>query len=185
MFAVFNSTTVKRTQLLIPALLLILAIGSFTLMPREYVVDVANASITYDFPVEGVKGSIEGLSAQIIFNPNDLGASSISGSVDVSTIETGIKARNSHLQAKGFFHANEHPELLFQSTAIRTIGSNGYEMDGMLTMKGISKPVTWAFRFENNVFQGVTTLYTSDFEVYGKSHEDSEVTVTVNLPVNQ
>jgi polyisoprenoid-binding protein YceI len=41
-----------------------------------------------------------------------------------------------------FFDAERHPELLFRSTAIRLADDGRAEVDGELTMRGVTRPVT-------------------------------------------
>lgn len=157
------------------------AIG-WAVTPKEYTLNLEEATVTYEFPQEKVTGSISGLDATINFDPMDLSASSISGTVDVSTIDTGIKGRNKHLQAGSYFDADNHPQLSFKSSSIDKTNA-GYVMKGDLTMKGKSLPVTWKFTFDDGVFTGTTSIYTSDYGVYGKKQEKSQVNITVTAPV--
>src|SRR3954470_24446484 len=41
-----------------------------------------------------------------------------------------------------FFDAERHPEIAFRSTAIRLAGDGSVEIDGELTMRGVTRPVT-------------------------------------------
>jgi polyisoprenoid-binding protein YceI len=41
-----------------------------------------------------------------------------------------------------FFDADRHPELIFRSTAIRLADDGRAEVDGELTMRGVTRPVT-------------------------------------------
>lgn len=158
---------------------------SFTLVTQSYTLDKTSASVTYVFPGEKVEGSIGNLEASITFDPANLSASSISGSVDVATIDTGIKPRNGHLQSKKYFDADNHPKLNFNSKRFTDNGDGTYEMVGDITLKGVSKETVWTFTFENNTFNGTTSIYASDFGVYGseKKRDKSKVDITVNAPV--
>ena len=46
-----------------------------------------------------------------------------------------------------FFDAEHHPELTFRSTAVRLAGDGGAEVDGELTLRGVTRPVTARGRF--------------------------------------
>ncbi|MGB0136266.1 MAG: YceI family protein [Flavobacteriales bacterium] len=157
------------------------AIG-YAATPKEYTLKLDEATVAYAFPHEEVTGSISGLDAKITFDPTDLSASSISGTVDVSTIDTGINGRNKHLQAGTYFDADNHPKLSFKSSSIDKTNA-GYVMKGDLTMKGKTLPVTWNFTFDNGTFVGNTSIFTSDFGVFGKKQEKSQVNITVTAPV--
>jgi polyisoprenoid-binding protein YceI len=41
-----------------------------------------------------------------------------------------------------FFDAERHPEITFRSTAVRLAGDGRAEVDGELTIKGVTRPVT-------------------------------------------
>ena len=58
-----------------------------------------------------VDGSLSGLAATVDFNPADLEASNIAASVKVSTIKTGIGARDEHLLKEEYFNAAKFPKI--------------------------------------------------------------------------
>lgn len=159
------------------------AVIGWAAAPKEYALNIDEATVTFAFPHEEVTGTIAGLDAYISFDPMDLTASKISGTVDVSTIDTGIKGRNKHLQASSYFDAENHPKLAFQSSSISKT-TRGYAMEGELTMKGKTLPMAWEFSFDDGVFTGTSSLYASDYGVFGKKQEHSEVHITVTAPVH-
>jgi len=63
------------------------------------------------------------------------------GTVDVASIEVSEPNLNAHLLSPDFFDAERHPQLSFRSTAVRGEGG-ALEIDGELTIKGVTKPVT-------------------------------------------
>lgn len=68
--------------------------------------------------------------------------SSVTVTIDASSIDTGVADRDAHLRSPDFLDAEEHPELTFRSTAVRPTGGDAYEMDGELTIRGVTRPVT-------------------------------------------
>jgi polyisoprenoid-binding protein YceI len=64
-----------------------------------------------------------------------------SGSVEVASIDTGNAKRDDHLRSADFFDAANHPRITFASRRIIAEG-HGYDIPGMLTMKGVSKDVS-------------------------------------------
>src|SRR5439155_8780844 len=58
-----------------------------------------------------------------------------------STLRVKDENLTAHLQSPEFFDAERHPELNFVSTAIRRNGDE-VEIDGSLTIKGVTKPAT-------------------------------------------
>jgi polyisoprenoid-binding protein YceI len=63
------------------------------------------------------------------------------GTVDVASIEVSEPNLNGHLLSPDFFDAERHPQLFFRSTAIRADGDT-LDIDGELTIRGVTKPVT-------------------------------------------
>ena len=84
-----------------------------------------------------IKGRVPGLSGTIQGGETP----SISGSADASTITTFDETRDGHVQSPEFFDTERHPELRFESTSIETRGDE-LVVDGELTVKGITKPLT-------------------------------------------
>lgn len=155
---------------------------SFTYMMHSHVLKADEAHVSFEFPAENFTGSIGGLDVHFDFDPANLEASSISGTVGVGTIDTGVGGRDKHLQAGKFFDAKNHPVLSFASKSI-TKSNAGYRMVGDLTMKETTKEITWNFTFQENVFVAKTSLSASDYNVYGNDAEASKVNITVTAPV--
>lgn len=63
------------------------------------------------------------------------------GAVDVASIDVSEPNLNGHLLAPDFFDAERNPQLSFRSTEIRLSGDE-LDIDGELTLKGVTKPVT-------------------------------------------
>lgn len=61
--------------------------------------------------------------------------------IDMSSITTGNEQRDGHLRSADFFDAENHPQMSFRSTGLRAEGGS-YLLDGELTIRGITKPVT-------------------------------------------
>jgi polyisoprenoid-binding protein YceI len=66
---------------------------------------------------------------------------SIAGVVDVASITTFDATRDEHLRSPEFFDVARFPELSFESTEVGQDGG-GLVATGLLTIKGVSKPVT-------------------------------------------
>ena len=62
--------------------------------------------------------------------------------IKAASIQTNQDQRDEHLRSGDFLLANEHPTLVFESTAFRPTGDASFELDGNLTIKGTTRPVT-------------------------------------------
>ena len=147
---------------------------------------VKSDAVTIEFIAEkqNTKGTIGGFEADIKFDPNALANSTITGKVDVSTLDTGNKKRDKHLKSKDFFEAEKYPKIKFESTSITKSGDS-YTLKGNVTMKGITHEEEMTFTFENNTFVVSFTIDTAnyDFGSIGKSKK-SKVTIKMTIPVS-
>jgi len=96
---------------------------------------------TVGFGVDYMVGTFNGS-----FSPVDVklevadGGTSLTGSAPVAGVKVQDENLVAHLQAPDFFDAERAPEITFASTDIRRSGDE-IEIDGDLTIKGISLPV--------------------------------------------
>lgn len=117
-------------------------------------------------------GSLSGLKGSIKFNPSEVAGSVFNVSVDVNTINTGIEGRDKHLKKDEYFDAEKFSTISFESTNISG-NQNGYTVSGKLTIKGVTKNVSFPFKAisENNslTLTGSFTINRKDFGVGGSS----------------
>jgi polyisoprenoid-binding protein YceI len=75
-----------------------------------------------------------------------LAGSSVTAEIDISSIDTNQPDRDAHLLGTDFFAADSHPTMTFRSTAISG-SDDDYTMEGVLTINGVSNPVSLAVEF--------------------------------------
>ena len=63
-------------------------------------------------------------------------------SIDMSSVSTGSTVFNQHIQGADFFDTANHPTASFKSTAVKFDGDKPVSVEGNLTLKGVTKPVT-------------------------------------------
>ncbi len=63
------------------------------------------------------------------------------------SITTHTEKRDQHLMSGDFLETEQHPVLTFTSTAVRPTGGTSFELDGDLTIKDITRPVTLSGEF--------------------------------------
>jgi polyisoprenoid-binding protein YceI len=83
-------------------------------------------------------------------------------------VNTGQKDRDNHLRTSDFFLAEEHPQLTFVSTQINADGDD-FSVDGNLTLRGVTKPVTFS-----GEFNGVAT------DEYGQTKAGATASTKIN-----
>lgn len=62
--------------------------------------------------------------------------------IDTTTIDTGFEAFDGHIQGADFLDTAKFPTATFKSTKVVFEGDKPVSIDGDLTIKGITKPVT-------------------------------------------
>ena len=77
------------------------------------------------------------------YDLTDLTTASIAFEFDVASINTHSEDRDNHLRSEDFFDVEKYPTITFQSTDIQKDGDD-YEVTGDLTIKDVTKPVTFA-----------------------------------------
>lgn len=108
-----------------------------------------------------VEGSFTGIQAKIQFNPMLPAEGLIEGKVPVSSISTGIRKRDEHLQEEDYFHAKTFPFISLHSEKLA--GTQGeYTFFGQLEIRGLRKPIQFPFFFVEKDGRG---LFTANFNV--------------------
>jgi polyisoprenoid-binding protein YceI len=94
--------------------------------------------------ISNVKGTFSGLSGTLSEHTGDSSLSSIEATVDVASINTGDAQRDGHLKSADFFDVEKFPTMNFKSTKVEQTGEGEYRVTGDLTIRGVTKPVTFA-----------------------------------------
>jgi polyisoprenoid-binding protein YceI len=117
--------------------------------------------------ISKVRGTFENFDVTVI-TPEDPSKISIEASIDVSSVDTGVEARDNHLRSSDFFLVEQHPHMLFRSTGIRVDGDD-FTIDGELTLRGVTQPVTLT-----GEFGGVIT------DDYGRTKAGASASAKIN-----
>ncbi len=98
--------------------------------------------------VAKVRGRFTKFEGQIVTgeNPAD---SSVTATIDLTSIDTGNQQRDDHIRSADFFEVETYPTMTYRSTGVRQDG-NDLILDGQLTLKGVTKNVP--LRLELNGF---------------------------------
>jgi len=67
---------------------------------------------------------------------------SVEISIDAKSVDTGSDLFNGHIQGEEFFDTAKFPTLTFKSTKVVFEGDKPTTIEGNLTIKGVTKPVT-------------------------------------------
>ena len=62
--------------------------------------------------------------------------------IDMTSVNTGFDVFNGHIQGEDFLDTAKYPTATFKSTHVTFEGDKPVSIDGNLTIKGVTKPVT-------------------------------------------
>jgi polyisoprenoid-binding protein YceI len=162
--------------------LLVISVSAFAFALTTYKV-----KSPYDVSFAGgrISGKFETLKANIQFDKAAPEQSKISATIEVESIATGFFIKNNH--AKDALDAENHPTITFTSTAVSKSG-NAYQAVGNLNMKGVTKPVTIHFTFDDKgaegIFKGSFKVKPKDFSITRNGSPD-ELTISLTVPVSK
>jgi polyisoprenoid-binding protein YceI len=96
-----------------------------------------------DFEVSYLAGTFKGhfneIAAELTVDDE---RATLEGSTNVASIDVNEENLSAHLQSPDFFDAEQYPELRFTAEDIRLDGDSQVSVDGELTIKGVTQPVT-------------------------------------------
>lgn len=123
--------------------------------------------------------------------------STVNVTINIENVITGIEELDKHLRGKDFFDVEKYPTATFTSTKVNMIGKDTANIDGTLTLHGVSKPVVLKAKLNkaglnpitNQMtvgFSAHTTIKRSDFGIktYLPALGD-EVTLDIEVEANQ
>lgn len=165
-----------RTIRFLSILLLTMLSLPLSAAPEKLVIDDQHSYVLWriqhlGFSTQSGKWYVKGF---VMLDKNNPQNSKVEATVDVAKFVTGIPELDKHLGDKLFFDVKKYPTAQFVSDKVELTGKNTAKVTGMLTVRGISKPVTLDVTMnkagKNPVtdrmtvgFTATTTLKRSDF----------------------
>lgn len=115
-----------------------------------YRLDLSHASLLFRVDHLGFSrytARFKGFDAQLDFDPAKPEAARLTATVDTHSLETDFPFAeqldfNAQLRGEEWLSADEHPRMTFVSQRVVLNGSNTATIDGELTMRGVTRPVT-------------------------------------------
>lgn len=131
------------------ALLLFVAVVGLSLnttAQTTWKVDQAHSSLNFSIKHLGisfVEGNMTKYDGNVVLNNEDITSAKFNFEIDVNSINTGIEARDNHLKSADFFEADKFGKITFVSTEVKKVKNNNYKLVGNLTIKNVTKKVTF------------------------------------------
>lgn len=138
---------------------------------------ISSAEVSFVFVNNDVAGTLTGFTSSSSIDLAHIENSSFKGAVDVKTISTGNSLRNWSLRRGKYFDVDNYPKITFESTSVEK-QEDTFIVKGKLTIKEVTKEVTFNFEKSENMLIGKTSLYSSDYGIsIKKNREKNKVLV--------
>src|SRR3954447_12655027 len=117
----------------------------------SYTIDASHSRIGFVARyamVTKVRGSFNEFEGTAVLDGVNPAASSAQLTIAAKSIDTRHNQRDEHLRSNDFFAMDEYPTISFTSTGARQTGEAEFNLDGELTIKGVTRAVTIHFSYE-------------------------------------
>jgi polyisoprenoid-binding protein YceI len=144
-----------------------------------WTIDAVHSDVSFyvrHLGVSKVRGHFATFEGTIVTAENPL-ESTVNAVIKTNSVSTNNEMRDNHVRGEDFLDVEKFPELTFSSTGIRQKTAELFEVDGDLTLHGVTKPVTlqlelngFGTHYEGHPiagFSAATEISRSDFGVTG------------------
>ena len=112
--------------------------------PETFVIDATHTAPRFEYNHFGYSNQLhrfDNTSGKIVLD-RAARTGSVEVSIDAKSVNTGYAVFNEHIQGEDFFNTAAHPVITFKSTSVKFKGDKPVAVNGDLTIKGVTKPVT-------------------------------------------
>jgi polyisoprenoid-binding protein YceI len=88
------------------------------------------------------EGTFQDFSGTLTYSPVDPAKCKIDVTVQAASLDTRVANRDKVLRSDDFFDVEKFPTLSFRSTAVKATGKETYDVEGDLTIHGVTKHIT-------------------------------------------
>lgn len=116
----------------------------------KWVLDPTHSEIVFKIKhlmITNVKGEFRTFNAEVTTVGEDFNKAKVSATIDPSSIFTNNTDRDGHLQSADFFDVAQFNEIRFEGTGFEKLDSDNFKLKGDLTMKRITKEVSFDVEF--------------------------------------
>jgi polyisoprenoid-binding protein YceI len=125
------------------ALVLAMSAVSMNAQAKDYTIEGAHSEADFAIKhlgISTVHGSFHKITGVVKFDAANIEKSGVEATIDVTSVDTGNSARDTHLKSPDFFDTAKFPTMTFKSTSVVKAGDH-YDVKGDLTMHGVTKSV--------------------------------------------
>jgi polyisoprenoid-binding protein YceI len=158
---------------------LVFAAGAAIASPVQYDMDANHTRVDFSWTHFGFShpmGRFDKFEGDFRFDPADPTKSTVSVTIPIDSIDTGVAKLDAHLKSPDFFDTARYPTATFKSTRVEANGEHGLKVTGDLTLHGVTRPVVLDV-VVNRIgphpmggraaagFDATTTIKRSDFDI--------------------
>ena len=172
--------------------------------PTKWAIDKTHSNVKFTVThlvISEVEGYFKIFDGTVEHSKPDFSDAKINFTVDVNSINTDNENRDKHLKSDDFFNAEKFPQMKFESTSFTPLGNNKYKLVGNLTIRDVTKPITFDVTYGGSAnmgnmvksgFKAKGTINRFDYGLkWDKATEagglvvGKDVDITVNAELNQ
>lgn len=134
----------KSIKSLIAAGIFIAVASGALAAPVTYGVDSSHTFPRFSYSHFGYstqQSSFKNTKGTVVFDA-EAKTGSVDISIDMKSVNTGFEVFDGHIQGADFFDTAQYPTATFKSTKVVFEGDKPKSIEGQLTLKGVTKPVT-------------------------------------------
>lgn len=140
-------------------------------------------------------GNFDDFEGVMEFDGENVASGTVELTVQMASIDTDDEKRDGHLKTGDFFDVEKYPTMTFKSTKISNVKGSSFQMVGILTLKGVSKEVTFDCEFNGTLvdpwgntragFSAETEINRQDFNVsFSKILDNGGLMVSDMVTIN-
>jgi polyisoprenoid-binding protein YceI len=137
--------------------------GTWRLDPARSMVQFTVTKLGF----EDVTGKFLDFSGAVRYDAANPGNSTVQWSVKIASVKTDARNRDRALQSVEYFDAARHPEMTFRSERVRPLGSGRLQVDGSITIRGKTRPLSIIAEPVAGGFESRFELNRYDFGIAG------------------
>ena len=120
--------------------------AAFASAQSNWKLDKVHSSVTFTvrhMVISEVTGSFKDFAITLKSEKDDFSDAEVQSMIKVGSLSTDNAMRDGHLKSDDFFNAEKFPEINFKSTSFEKLGDNKYKITGDLTIRDVTKNVTF------------------------------------------
>jgi polyisoprenoid-binding protein YceI len=166
-------------DVLVSVLVSALLLAALPAAATDYV-QAPGSSLTFGgtYQDEPFSGRFPGFATKLSFDPKHLAAAKLDVAIPIGKATTGNEEFDAEMLGSAGFHSAKFPQARYVATKFRALGGNRYAADGMLSLHGVTRPVTLVFTWTPGakpVLSGKASVKRLEFGIGGGEWADTEL----------